>query len=209
MLASGRLSASTVPVYCRSINRPESHRQPCPAAPPVLVSPSPAPIPRRKATGRRLDPTSSNLTPRPNPHRARGTDAAPTFRDFVPWRFSDAGRPSRWRLCHRRRPKTCTNTDIIPLKARSDDRPLSPPWRAGHQRVVSFRVEPNIAAVAAGVAIGRLGAAMATTHPIAIRRLTISTISVDLVPVQPAGLWPHDELASATRWQAIRRPSLT
>jgi hypothetical protein len=108
MLASGRLSASTVPVYCRSINRPESHRQPCPAAPPVLVSPSPAPIPRRKATGRRLDPTSSNLTPRPNPHRARGTDAAPTFRDFVPWRFSDAGRPSRWRLCHRRRPKTCT-----------------------------------------------------------------------------------------------------
>src|SRR5258707_5773192 len=76
MLASGRLSASTVPAYCRSINRPESHRQPCPAAPAVLVSPSPTPIPRRKATGRRLDPTSSNLTPRPNPHRARGTDGA-------------------------------------------------------------------------------------------------------------------------------------
>src|SRR5712675_2229438 len=76
MLASGRLSASTVPAYCRSINRPESHRQPCPAAPAVLVSPSPTPIPRRKATGRHLDPTSSNLTPRPNPHRARGADGA-------------------------------------------------------------------------------------------------------------------------------------
>src|SRR5712671_4484189 len=76
MLASGRLSASTVPAYCRSINRPEPHRQPCPAAPAVLVSPSPTPIPRRKATGRHLDPTSSNLTPRPNPHRARGADGA-------------------------------------------------------------------------------------------------------------------------------------
>ena len=47
--------------------------------------------------------------------------------------------------------------------------------------------------------LGRLGAAVATTHPIAIRRLTISTTSVDLVPVQPAG-WPYDELASASRW---------
>src|SRR5438105_12384916 len=55
-LVVDRLSASTVPAYCRSINRPESHRQPCPAAPAVLVSPSPTPIPRRKATGRRLDP---------------------------------------------------------------------------------------------------------------------------------------------------------
>jgi hypothetical protein len=110
MLASGRLSASTVPAYCRSTNRSESHRQPCPAVPAVLVSPSPTPIPRRKATGRRLDPTSSNLTPRPNPHRARGTDGAPTSRDFVPWRFSDAGRPSMWRLRHCRRPKTCTIT---------------------------------------------------------------------------------------------------
>src|SRR5260370_27612483 len=76
MLASGRLSASTVPAYCGSINRPESHRQPCPAAPAVLVSPSPTPIPRRKGTGGHLDPTSSNLTPRPNPHRARGADGA-------------------------------------------------------------------------------------------------------------------------------------
>jgi hypothetical protein len=33
--------------------------------------------------GGRPDPTSSNLTPRPNPHRARGTDGAPTYRDFV------------------------------------------------------------------------------------------------------------------------------
>jgi hypothetical protein len=42
------------------------------------------------------------------PGRARGTDGAPLSRDFVPWRFSDAGRPSVSRACHCRRPKTCT-----------------------------------------------------------------------------------------------------
>src|SRR5262249_12706860 len=46
----------------------------------------------------RLDPTSSDLTPRPNPHRARGIEGAPSSRDFVPWRFSDAGRPSASKL---------------------------------------------------------------------------------------------------------------
>src|SRR5437016_2772647 len=95
MLASGRLSASTLPAYCRSINRPKSHRQPCPAAPAVLVSPSSTPIPPRKATGRRLDPTSSNLTPRPNPHRPRGTDGAhsPRFRALALFRRRH---PSCW-----------------------------------------------------------------------------------------------------------------
>ena len=112
MLASGRLSASTVPACRRSINRPASHRHPCPAAPAVLVSPSPTPIPQRNATGRRLDSTSSNLTPRPNPHRARGTDGAPTSRDFVPRRFSDAGHPSAYQGRHRRRPKTCTKPAV-------------------------------------------------------------------------------------------------
>jgi hypothetical protein len=44
-----------------------------------------------------FDPTSPSLTPRPNPHRTGGTDSAPPSRDFVPWRFSDAGPPSVWR----------------------------------------------------------------------------------------------------------------
>ena len=34
-----------------------------------------------------------------NPHRARGTDGALPVRDFVPWRFSDAG----LRACRRSR----------------------------------------------------------------------------------------------------------
>ena len=46
----------------------------------------------------RIDRFDSNLlnpTPRPNPHSARGTAGCPTPRDFVPWRFSDAGRQQR------------------------------------------------------------------------------------------------------------------
>src|SRR4029077_16935414 len=57
-------------------------------------------------------PASPNLTPRLNPHRARGTDGAPTSRDFVPRRFSDVGRPSMWRPPHCRRPKTCTEAEF-------------------------------------------------------------------------------------------------
>jgi hypothetical protein len=35
-------------------------------------------------------------------------------RDFVPWRFSDAGRRTAWRGRHCRRPKTCAIGDITP-----------------------------------------------------------------------------------------------
>ena len=36
----------------------------------------------------------------------------PIFRDFVPWRFSDAGRKSAWIGSSTRRPKTCAEADI-------------------------------------------------------------------------------------------------
>jgi hypothetical protein len=43
-------------------------------------------------------------------------------RDFVPWRFSDAGHRSAW-LAHRcRRPKTCTNSDFAPIKRLSKNK---------------------------------------------------------------------------------------
>ena len=44
----------------------------------------------------RSAPTSASQNPRRNPHSARGTVGAPTPRDFVPWRFSDAGLSSAW-----------------------------------------------------------------------------------------------------------------
>ena len=58
----------------------------------------------------RPPPTPPNLTPRLNPHRARRRCL--TSRDFVPWRFSDAGRPSVSRACHCWRPKTRTQPDF-------------------------------------------------------------------------------------------------
>jgi hypothetical protein len=51
-----------------------------------------------------------------------------TSRDFVPWRFLDAGRNSAWIVSAFRRPKTCTNADIAlanhrktPNKKRPED----------------------------------------------------------------------------------------
>jgi len=41
-----------------------------------------------------------------------GRSRAPLSCDFVPWRFSDAGRPSVSRARHCRRPKTCTGVEI-------------------------------------------------------------------------------------------------
>src|SRR5262249_53224249 len=67
-------------------------------------------IPRRKATGRRLDPTSSDLTPRPNPHRARGPTVPyfPRFRASALFRCRPrervgASSPSASENLHKRR----------------------------------------------------------------------------------------------------------
>src|SRR5712675_64634 len=60
------------------------------------------------------------LAPRPpsrspptyDPHSTRCTAGCHTSRDFVPWRFSDAGRRSAWIASSCRCPKTYTTTDI-------------------------------------------------------------------------------------------------
>jgi hypothetical protein len=60
------------------------------------------------------------LAPRPpsrspptyDPHSTRCTAGCHTSRDFVPWRFSDAGRRSAWIASSCRHPKTCTCADI-------------------------------------------------------------------------------------------------
>ena len=60
------------------------------------------------------------LAPRPpsrspptyDPHSARCTAGCHTSRDFVHWRFSDAGRRSAWIASSCRRPKTCTGAAV-------------------------------------------------------------------------------------------------
>ena len=54
--------------------------------------------------------TPSNTLPTPNPHSLRRTGRVPPNRDFVPWRFSDAGLSGARTVCVCRRPKTCTNS---------------------------------------------------------------------------------------------------
>src|SRR5882762_10456330 len=67
------------------------------------------------------------LAPRPpsrspptyDPHSTRCTAGCHTSRDFVPWRFSDAGRRSAWIASSCRRPKTCTRPDLDLARART------------------------------------------------------------------------------------------
>ena len=67
-------------------------------------------MPKRESCGSIL------LAPRPpsrspptyDPHSTRCTAGCHTSRDFVHWRFSDAGHRSAWIASSCRRPKTCT-----------------------------------------------------------------------------------------------------
>ena len=65
----------------------------------------------RKITGTQIS-TQINV-PRLNLHKRPRHHRCPTSRDFVPWRFLDAGRHSAWIASSCRHPKTCTQADII------------------------------------------------------------------------------------------------
>jgi hypothetical protein len=89
-----RFSASTAPLT--AVNKSaRSRRQPCPATPAAFLHPVTHTHPSRQSDwGGRFDPTSPNLTPAKSPLSAQHR-WCPTSRDLVPWRFSDAGPPSR------------------------------------------------------------------------------------------------------------------
>ena len=64
----------------------------------------------------KLPGTQINV-PRLNLHKRPRHRRCPTSRDFVPWRFSDAGRRSAWIASSCRHPKTYTNCDFtLPAK---------------------------------------------------------------------------------------------
>src|SRR6267378_1081622 len=72
---------------------------------------------RRRACAHAREPgrvqwTSSRSPPTYDPHSTRCTAGCHTSRDFVPWRFSDAGRRSAWIASSCRRPKTYTMADM-------------------------------------------------------------------------------------------------
>src|SRR5229473_7878262 len=79
----------------------------------------------RKITGTQIS-TQINV-PRLNLHKRPRHHRCPTSRDFVPWRFSDAGRRSAWIASSCRHPKTYTLTDMgRPSSITSLARPMAP-----------------------------------------------------------------------------------
>ena len=123
------LQPAQPPLTAGAESGPVSRRQSPPAAPPPLLPTVTHTHPPAQRLRRQLDPTSLSLTPRPNPHRAGGTDSASPPRDFVPWRFSDAGLPACGAARHCRRPKTCTTAAIRRLLERVSFTPASRPIR--------------------------------------------------------------------------------
>jgi hypothetical protein len=64
-----------------------------------------------------------------------------TSRDFVPWRFLDAGRHSVWKGSSCRRPKTCTNSDITEnIRQRIETAPVCWAWVANLILLHNFKV---------------------------------------------------------------------
>src|SRR6516162_10079878 len=119
------LQPAQPPLTAGAESGPVSRRQSPPETPPRLVPTVTHTHPPAQRLPRQLDPISLSLTPRPNPHRAGGTDSASPPRDFVPWRFSDAGLRACGAARHCRRLKTCTLPDIASahsMAKRSDSR---------------------------------------------------------------------------------------
>ena len=99
-------NAGTLPYACGfALSRPQILLIRCTANqffPPCL------PNPRSKTIASRASLSSSARASRLNPHSRRHCRRTTRRRDFVPWRFSAAGRLSAWLDCDCRRPKTCT-----------------------------------------------------------------------------------------------------
>ena len=108
------LQPAQPPLTAGAESGPVSRRQSPPETPPRLVPTVTHTHPPAQRLPRQLDPISLSLTPRPTPHRAGGTDSASPPRDFVPWRFSDAGLPACGAARYCRRPKTCTESGLAP-----------------------------------------------------------------------------------------------
>src|SRR5467141_2816940 len=82
----------------------------------------------------KLPGTQINV-PRLNLHKRPRHRRCPTSRDFVPWRFSDAGRRTAWIASSCRHPKTCTTADPCTPATSNTNRPSHERARAILRRV--------------------------------------------------------------------------
>jgi hypothetical protein len=102
IVSSGRIAASSRPKDSKSRR----------AKPLLLVhATNRAHATKQNRPRRCLVSSPARLSPRLNPHSPRHCRRTTRCRDFVPWRFSAAGRWSAWLDPRYRRPKTCTTAD--------------------------------------------------------------------------------------------------
>src|SRR5712664_2770236 len=94
---------------------------------------SEANTPFEKLPGTQINVPRLNLHKRPRHRRC------PTSRDFVPWRFLDAGRHSAWKGSSCRRPKTCTDSDIPIALALHSAQTTTKLAAVGHSRSEALR----------------------------------------------------------------------
>jgi hypothetical protein len=74
-------------------------------------TPPSTPVPQGRSTAATASTQHPWAAPRGKIPIEPAAPSLPTDRDFVPWRFSDAGRRSAWLDRRCRRPKTCTIPD--------------------------------------------------------------------------------------------------
>jgi hypothetical protein len=111
IVSSGRIAASSRPKDSKSRR----------AKPLLLVhATNRAHATKQNRPRRCLVSSPARLSPRLNPHSPRHCRRTTRCRDFVPWRFSAAGRWSAWLDRRCRRPKTCTEGDLSRCSKPSD-----------------------------------------------------------------------------------------
>ncbi len=109
LLQHSRQNAKVVEAFCHAACRLSNQCRPSIHQPPVDEFRMPAEMSialSRAHVHARMHPTY-------DPHSTRCTAGCHTSRDFVPWRFSDAGRRSAWIASSCRRPKTYTKAEAL------------------------------------------------------------------------------------------------
>jgi hypothetical protein len=101
--------AKVVEAFCHAACRLSNQCRPSIHEPPVDEFRTPACAHARRLVLAPRPPSRS--PPTYDPHSTRLHCRVPYSRDFVHWRFSDAGRRSAWIASSCRRPKTCTRAD--------------------------------------------------------------------------------------------------
>jgi hypothetical protein len=145
VLAGSPLAAPKLASVC-SIPGHSNRRACCAPCSSLVHRRGPTPACQQTDPSNRCARTSSSPTPWSNPHSARGSADAPSHAISCPGAFRTPAASARAASRHRRRPKTCTTTDVRCSK----QRPISWHSRAGGGAVHSIKSGHSINSLATG-----------------------------------------------------------